>query len=238
MKEKMFVELQHTRVYEKIVEQIRGLIENGTLKPNDRLPSERELAQELGCSRTSLREACRVLESEGLIVSKAGGGRFVQEVDQRLTLTYQVNPVDLLERTAVMHFLEAREALEPKIVEHASERATEEDIVKIENALQAMKEKLKYPEEKVEADSNFHLALAEATHNFVFVSMMEMNLHLYRQVRKQTLKSADRYSESLQEHKEILDAIKAGDKNRAIQAMQNHLQHLRDNVLGFINKEE
>lgn len=234
----MFVELQHTRVYEKIVEQIRGLIENGTLKPNDRLPSERELAQELGCSRTSLREACRVLESEGLIVSKAGGGRFVQEVDQRLTLTYQVNPVDLLERTAVMHFLEAREALEPKIVEHASERATEEDIVKIENALQAMKEKLKYPEEKVEADSNFHLALAEATHNFVFVSMMEMNLHLYRQVRKQTLKSADRYSESLQEHKEILDAIKAGDKNRAIQAMQNHLQHLRDNVLGFINKEE
>ncbi|MFS0575192.1 FadR/GntR family transcriptional regulator [Sporosarcina sp. 179-K 3D1 HS] len=232
MNGKLFVELQHTRVYEKIVEQIRGLIEDGTLKPNDRLPSERDLAQQLGCSRTSLREACRVLESEGLIVSKAGGGRFVQQVDQRFTLTYQVNPVDLLERTAVMHFLEAREALEPKIVEHASERATEEDILKIEKALQAMKEKLKYPEEKVEADSNFHLALAEATHNFVFVSMMEMNLHLYRQVRKQTLTSEDRYTESLQEHKEILDAIKAGDKNKAIQAMRNHLQHLRDNVLG------
>lgn len=234
----MFVELQHTRVYEKIVDQIRELIENGTLKPNDRLPSERDLAQQLGCSRTSLREACRVLESEGLIVSKAGGGRFVQQVDQRFTLTYQVNPVDLLERTAVIHFLEAREALEPKIVELACDRATEEDIVKIERALLSMKEKLKYPEEKVEADSNFHLALAEATHNFVFESMMEMNMHLYRQVRKQTLKSTDRYTESLQEHKEIIDAIKAGDKKRAIQAMRIHLHHLKDSVLGLINKEE
>ncbi|WP_342505167.1 FadR/GntR family transcriptional regulator [Sporosarcina sp. FSL K6-2383] len=238
MKPKMFVELQHTRVYEKIVEQIRKLIEDGTLEPNDRLPSERELAQTLGCSRTSLREACRVLESEGLIVSKAGGGRFIQQVDQRLTLKYHVNPVDLIEKTAVIHFLEAREALEPQIVEIACERATQEDIAKMENSLQRMKEKLKYPDEKVDADSNFHLALAEATHNFVFVSLMEMNLNLYRQVRKQTLKSTDRYIESLQEHKDILEAIKLGDKESAVQAMQTHLHHLRDNVLGLINKEE
>lgn len=231
MKSKMFVELQHTRMYEKIVEQIRKLIEDGTLKPNDRLPSERELAQMFGCSRTSLREACRVLESEGLIVSKVGGGRFVQEVDHRLALKYHVNPIDLIEKTAVIHFLEAREALEPKIVEIATERATESDIAKIENSLQRMKEKLKYPDEKVDADSNFHLSLAEATHNFVFISLMEMNLNLYRQVRKQTLKSTDRYVESLQEHMDILEAIKLRDKERAIQAMHTHLQNLRINVL-------
>lgn len=234
----MFVELQNTRVYEKIVVQIRSLIEDGTLKPNDRLPSERELAKKLGCSRTSLREACRVLESEGLIVSKAGGGRFVQQVDQRLTLKYRVNPVDMIEKTAVMHFLEAREALEPKIVELACERATEKDIAKIESALKTMEEKLKYPDEKVDADSNFHLALAEATQNFVFVSLMEMNLNLYRQVRKQTLTSTDRYMESLQEHKDVLEAIKEGNKERAVRAMHTHLQHLANNVLGLISEKE
>lgn len=236
----MFIELKNTRVYEKIVLQIRKLIKDGTLKPNDRLPSERELAQTLGCSRTSLREACRVLESEGLIISKAGGGRFVQQVDQRLELKYIVDPVDMIEKTAVMHFLEAREALEPKIVELASERATEENIAKMESALKAMEEKLKYPDEKVDADSNFHLALAEATQNFVFVSLMEMNLNLYRQVRKQTLKSTstDRYTESFQEHKEILEAIKIGNKEKAVQAMSIHLQNLRDSVLGLISKKE
>lgn len=238
MKAKMFVELQHTRVYEKIVEQIRKLIEDGMLKPNDRLPSERDLAETLGCSRTSLREACRVLESEGLIVSKAGGGRFVQQVDQRLTLKYHVNPVDLIEKTAVIHFLEARNALEPKIVEIATERATKRDIANIEDSLQKMKEKLKHPDEKVDADSNFHLALAEATHNFVFISLMEMNLNLYRQVRKQTLKSTDRYVESLQEHQDILEAIKLGDKEGAVRAMHTHIQHLQDNVLGLINIDE
>lgn len=228
----MFVELQNTRVYEKIVAQIRKLIEDGKLKPNDRLPSERELAKTLGCSRTSLREACRVLESEGLIVSKPGGGRFIQNVDNRLTLQYHFSPVDLLEKTAVIHFLEARETLEPQIAEMACKRANKNDIAKMERALQLMEETLKHPEKQVEADSNFHLALAESTQNFVFVSLMETNLNMYRQVRKQTLHSKRRYGESLQEHFDILDAIKKKDSVKAKKAMQNHLLHLRNAILG------
>ncbi|GAA3321517.1 hypothetical protein GCM10020331_037690 [Ectobacillus funiculus] len=82
----------------KIVVQIRQLIQDGKLKPGDRLPGERELAQTLGCSRTSLREACRVLESEGLIISKPGGGRFIQHVDQNMMPGYRFNPIDMLEK--------------------------------------------------------------------------------------------------------------------------------------------
>jgi GntR family transcriptional repressor for pyruvate dehydrogenase complex len=231
MKETLFNELQTTRIYEKIVLQIRNLIKEGKLKPNDRLPAERELAKTLGCSRTSLREACRVLESEGLIVSKPGGGRFIQQLDQRLKLNYQFNPVDMLEKTAVIHFIEARAAMEPKIVELASERATDKDIAKMESAIKLMEEKLKHPREKVDADSNFHLALAEATQNFVFVSLMETNLNMYRQVRMQTLQSNDRYTESLQEHRDILEAVKRKDSEAAVNAMNIHLHHLRDNVL-------
>src|SRR4051794_2065706 len=119
-----FTTVRSERLYEKIIQQLIQLIEEGKLKPGDRLPPERKLAENLGCSRTSLREACRVLESEGIIISKPGGGRFIQRVDQNLTLKYHFNTVDMLEKSAIIYFLEAREALEPKIAELASQRAT------------------------------------------------------------------------------------------------------------------
>jgi len=239
MSDQMFLGVRNERIYEKIVVQIRQLIEDGKLKPGDRLPGERELAQTLGCSRTSLREACRVLEAEGLIVSKPGGGRFIQQVDQNMTLEYRFNTVDMLEKTAIIYFLEARETLEPKIAELASQRATTENIEKMEQVLLKMEEKLKHPDERVEADSSFHLALAEATQNFVFVSMMEAKLNMSRQVRKQTLHSQERYLQSLAEHRAILEAVKHRNSSEAVEAIHIHLQHIRDHILGnSIKKEE
>ena len=227
-----FSTVRSERLYEKIVQQLLKLIDEGKLQPGDRLPAERKLAESLGCSRTSLREACRVLESEGIIVSRPGGGRFIQRVDQTLTLKYQFNTVDMLEKTAIIYFLEAREALEPKVAELASQRATPENIRKLENVMAKMEEKLKYPEEHVEADSSFHLALAEATQNFVFVSMMESNLNMIRQVRKQTLHSESRYLKSLSEHRAILEAVIQKDADQAVKATLDHLKHIRNHVLG------
>jgi len=219
------------RLYEKIVLQIRELIQEGKLKPGDRLPGERELALDLGCSRTSLREAFRVLESEGIVISKPGGGRFIQHFEHGLVMEYRFNTVDMLEKTAILYFLEARETLEPKIAELACLRANAEDIEKIEAVLLRMEEKLKFPNETVQEDSNFHTALAEATKNFVFVSMMETNLNLVRQVRKQTLISPERYIESLAEHRAILEAVKSRNVQTAVDATNVHLQSLRENVL-------
>jgi GntR family transcriptional repressor for pyruvate dehydrogenase complex len=238
MSNEIFSGLRNERLYEKIVVQIRQLIQDGKLKPGDRLPGERELAQTLGCSRTSLREACRVLESEGLIISKPGGGRFIQHVDQNIMPGYRFNPIDTLEKTAIIYFLEARETLEPKIAELASQRVTVENIEKLEQILLKMEDQLKYPDEKVEADSSFHLALAEATQNFVFVSMMETNLNMIRQIRKQTLNSKERYPQSLAEHRAILEAIKHRKTSEAVEATYIHLQHLRDNILKNYPEQE
>ncbi|ARK31205.1 FadR/GntR family transcriptional regulator [Halalkalibacter krulwichiae] len=232
MEKSPFSSVKNERLYEKIVHQLLQLIEEGKLQPGDRLPAERKLAEILGCSRTSLREACRVLESEGVIISKPGGGRFIQRVDQKLTVKYQFNTVDMIEKTAIIYFLEAREALEPKIAELASKRATPENIAKLEKVMEKMEEKLKHPKDHVEADSSFHLALAEATQNFVFVSMMESNLNMIRQVRKQTLNNESRYLASLREHRAILDAIKRRDSQEAINACLVHLNHIRQHVLG------
>ena len=146
-------------------------------------------------------------------------------------MEYRFNTVDMLEKTAILYFLEARETLEPKIAELACLRATEEDIEKMEKVLLRMEEKLKFPNERVQEDSNFHMALAEATKNFVFVSMMETNLNLVRQVRKQTLISPERYVESLAEHRTILEAVKNRNVQVAVDATNIHLQSLRKNVL-------
>lgn len=230
MGESIFSGVKSERLYEKIVTQIRELLDKGKLNPGDRLPGERELAENLGCSRTSLREAFRVLESEGLIISKPGGGRFVQHVEQEAVLEYRFSTVDILENTAIIYFLEAREFIEPKIAELACKRAKPDDIKKLESTLIKMEQKLKNPEEQVE-DSSFHMALAEATQNFVLVSMMEANINMSRQVRRKTLISPKRYKESLAEHKEILEAVKQRDINKSIEATKAHLKKLRENVL-------
>lgn len=231
MSNELFSSVRNERMYEKIVVQLRQLIADGKLKPGDRLPGERVLSQTLGCSRTSLREACRVLEAEGLIISKPGGGRFVQHVELATDSLFSLDPIDMLEKSAVLYFLEAREAIEPKIAELASQRATSEDIKKMEAVLLKMEEKLKYPDENVEIDSSFHLAIAEATQNFVFVSMMKANLSMSRQVRKQTLSSEERYLLSLEEHRAILKAVKNKDGKEAIKATCLHLQNIKENVL-------
>jgi len=225
--------LRTERKYEKIVQQILYLIDDGQLSPGDQLPAERSLAEELGCSRTSLREAVRVLESEGLIISKLGGGRYIQGMDQRIP--YQFSRSDTLEKSAILHFLEARETIEPKIAELASLRATKEDIEKLEKILDKMEKNLKDTDERSLADSNFHMALAEATQNFVFVAMMEANLQMIKQVRKQTLVTETRSDQALSEHRIILQAIKDGEPQHAAQAIKEHLKYLRDGVLGRVN---
>lgn len=195
------------------------------------MPPERDLAIKLNCSRSSLREAFRVLESQGLIVSKTGGGRYVQKLDKKNFTTETFSTIDLLEKSAITYFLEAREAFEPRIVELACERATKEDIVEIENALKVMEEKLKKPELEVSADNNFHVVIAEATHNYVFVSMMENNVNMIRQVRRKVMKNPARYKESLKEHTEILEAIKKRDKALAVEKTKRHLEKLKNSII-------
>ena len=229
--EELFSGIRSERLYEKIVVQICALIENGKLKPGDRLPGERDLAASLGCSRTSLREAFRVLESQGLIISKSGGGRFVQHLQQNIVYEYRNNAVDLLEKSAILYFLEAREALEPRIAELAVQRASEGQIRKIERVLANMQDSLKVQDKKVSVDSSFHLAVAEATHNFVFVSMMESTLNMVGQVRRQTLTDSERYHVSLEEHWAILQAIKHRDAQAAVKATMIHLESLKTNVM-------
>ncbi|MEH7098105.1 FadR/GntR family transcriptional regulator [Neobacillus vireti] len=231
MGDNIFTGIKYSRVYEQIVDQIRELIQEGKILPGDRLPGERELSTLLGCSRTSLREALRVLEAEGVVIAKPGGGRYVQHVDQRLVMEYSFDPVDLMKTTSIIYFLEVREMIEPNIAALACERATEEDILKMERALLKVEAERKDFNEKLVRDSMFHLALAEATQNFVLVTTLETNLNMLQQIRMKTLLSPERLERSNAEHRAIFNAVKNRKPKEASEAMAAHLQRLRERIL-------
>ncbi|MEA2087148.1 MAG: FadR/GntR family transcriptional regulator [Candidatus Caldatribacteriota bacterium] len=229
----MFKEIIPTRLYENVIEQIMDLIKSNELKPGDKLPPERELAEKLSISRGSLREAFRVLESRGLIKSKPGGGRFIREIRKNGHNNTE-NIILSLKKSSILELLEAREIFEVKIAKIAAQRATVEDIELIEQALNKMneEEKPRYGKE-TESDTEFHLAIARVSHNFVFVNIIKLHLDLLKETREKTQQIPGRREKRWHEHQAILQAIKEHDSKKAGEAMLNHLRNIREIVVGM-----
>jgi len=223
-----FKEIAPVRLYESVIGQIMELIKNNELKPGDKILPERELAEKLSISRGSLREAFRVLESRGFIKSKPGGGRYIREI-RKNGLNDTENIILSLEKSSILELLEAREIFEVKIVELAAQRATLEDIEIIEEALNKMnqEEKLK-DDKKTESDTEFHLAISGASHNFVFVNIMKLHLDLLKETREKTQQIPGRREERWREHQAILQTIKEHDTKKAGEAMLKHLRNVRE----------
>lgn len=224
-----FKEITPVRLYESAIEQIMDLVKKSELKPGDKLPPERKLAEKLSISRGSLREAFRVLESKGLIKSKAGGGRFIREVKKE-TLIDTENVILNLEKSSILELLEAREIFEVKIVKLAAQRATSEDIELIEKALSRMNKVEISEDNKTELDTDFHLAIASASHNFVFINIIRLHLDLLKATREKTWKIPGRREEQQEEHQAILQAIKEHDAKKAGEAMLEHLRKIEEVV--------
>ena len=223
-----FREIAPVRLYESVIEQIMELIKNNELKPGDKLPPERELAEKLSISRGSLREAFRVLESRGFIKSKPGGGRYIREIRKNVHNDTE-NIILSLEKSSILELLEAREMFEVKIAKIAAQKATPEDIELIEKALNKINEEegLK-DDKKMESDTEFHLAIASASHNFVFVNIIKLHLDLLKETREKTWKIPGRREEQQEEHQTIFQAIKEHDSKKAGEAILKHLKNVRE----------
>lgn len=226
-----FKEISSIRLYESVIEQIMELIKNNELKPGYKLPPERELAERLSISRGSLREAFRVLESRGIIKSKPGGGRYIRDIKKN-GYSNTENIILSLEKSSILELLEAREIFEVKIAKIAAQRATLEDIEIIEEALNKMnqEEELK-DDKKTESDTEFHLAIASASRNFVFVNIIKLHLDLLKGTREKTQQIPGRRQEQWREHQVILQAIKEHNTQKAGEAMLKHLMSIRKVVV-------
>jgi len=217
-----------SRLYEQIVQQIEDSIVKGDLKAGDQLPAERDLAQRFGVSRTAVREAVKALREKGLVEAYSGRGTFItdgttQAVRQSLDLMVKIGQPE-----GSTYLAEVRAILEPEIAAMAAARVQEPELATMREAVAAMDRAGSDPETYIEADLDFHLALAEGAANPLILSLLDSIVGLLREQRLRIFRVPGGPERGQIHHKRILDAVERRDSEKAREAMRAHLCQVRD----------
>ena len=209
-----------SRLYEQVLERLRAHVTEAGLKAGDRLPAERDLAASLGVSRASVKQAIVVLEVQGLVEARHGGGTYL------VRDTLDLEPVDQLveRRKRLPEVLEAREALETKLAELAAERRTDAELEDIRQALDFMEAEIAEGGFGVEGDRRFHAAVTAAAHSSLLADFMKTIAAQITESRNESLRQPGRPSRSLAQHTAIYEAIAAADPKKAAAAMRKHVR--------------
>jgi GntR family transcriptional regulator, transcriptional repressor for pyruvate dehydrogenase complex len=216
-----------SRLYEQIVQQIEESVLNGSLKPGDQLPAERELAQRLGVSRTAVREAVKALREKGLVEAYSGRGTFITDGTSNAARQSFDLMVKIGQQESSTHLAELRLILEPGIAALAAERIEEEYLAAMREAVAIMDRAQKDPAAYIEADLDFHLALAEAVANPLILSLIDSIVGLLREQRIKIFNVEGGPQRGQIHHKRILDAVERHDPEMARSAMRAHLEQVR-----------
>jgi GntR family transcriptional repressor for pyruvate dehydrogenase complex len=225
------------RVSDQAFEQIRDLIFRGQLKPGEQIMPERDLAQALGVSRPTVREAIKQLVTMGLLEHRQGQGTFVRSITEQREL----NPLAAMiegHSPSLEELLEVRMGLEGQAVTLAAQRATAEDLQTLEKALTHMLEENRAGRLGIEEDVSFHMAIAYASKNTVQVHIMKTFYDLLHYGIKENLHYLYEDPANLdmigQQHAEIFQAIKDHDSEAAYGAMKRHISF----VLNFFRERQ
>jgi GntR family transcriptional regulator, transcriptional repressor for pyruvate dehydrogenase complex len=208
---------------ERVITHVRGLIEQGTLRPGDRLASERELARQVGLSRPTVRAGLRSLAAMGVVQTRQGAGTFITDGPPSLVS----EPLGLL---AALHGLsregiyEARRILEVGTAALAAERATPEQMAAMSDEITGMYAALNDPQGYLTHDLRFHRAVAAAANNPIVGALIEMVASIFFEHRRATIEQRSDLRESADMHRKIYQAIRAHDPEAARLAMEEHLR--------------
>ncbi|UUW88113.1 FadR/GntR family transcriptional regulator [Pimelobacter simplex] len=215
-----------TRLYEQVAEQITEWITATGLAVGDRLPPERELAQQLGVSRATLSQALVALEVVGVVTVRHGDGTVLTRPTEG-TIAQAIRA----HADRLPEIIETRDALETKIAALAAERRTDADLAEIEAAIAAMETDVAAGGRGVEGDERFHAAVTAASHSALLARLMLEIGPLVRETRLESLSQPERPHASLAGHRRIADAIAAGDPAAAAAAMHAHIGLVSDVAL-------
>ncbi|MEM8690625.1 MAG: FCD domain-containing protein [Pseudomonadota bacterium] len=218
-----------------VVQQIEKLILRGILRPGERLPPERDLADRLGVSRPSLREAIADLQDVGLLTAKPGAGVFVADV---LGSAFAPALTGLFARhdEAVFDYLSFRRDMEGLAAERAARLASDTDLAVISTIFEKMEalHPKRNAEDEAQLDAQFHMAIIEASHNVIMLHMMRSMYQLLREgvfynrqimFRQRTTRAA-----LLDQHRDINDAVQARDPAVARKAVETHLNYVEQSL--------
>lgn len=210
----------------EIINRLRDLINQKNLEPGDKLPSERSLAEKFNVSRNNLRIALQTLEYYGLVKSIPQSGTFIAEIGI-IALNGMIEDILRLSTPSFRTLVETRINLELEGVKWAAFRRSDADINNMENALANYSDKVIRGEEAVQEDLLFHLAIATASGNAMLNSfMLKITPEIINNFEKHHVCDKDSAFRGIQEHKNILDAIKEKNPEGAEKAMKEHFSAL------------
>lgn len=222
--------VRKTRVYEEVAGQIQRLITEGRLKPGDKLPPERELAETFGVSRTSVRDAIRVLELMGLVEPRQGEGTVVRDLTPD-SLVHPLTSLLVRNRGLLAELLDVRKMIEPSLAARAAVHASPEELAQLDEIFNRQQDKVRRGKLAIEEDSEFHYTIATAARNRVVLRVLDVLMDLLRESRERSLQVEGRLLKSLEGHRRILEAIRRRDSVAAEAAMRQHLHEIEDVVL-------
>lgn len=212
------------RLSDKVADMLLRTITTHRLRPGERLPSERELGEQFGVSRTVIREAVRALAAKGVIEVRTGSGLRVAAVGASAvseSMNLYLRGSGVLDYGKVN---EVRHVLEIQVAGLAAERATDEDIAELRATCERMGEVLDDLEAASVADVEFHRAVVRCTHNELYLVMLDSIGHVLLEIRRATLGVPGRPLKGLKAHRKVAERIAAHDVTGAREAMRAHLQ--------------
>lgn len=226
-----FLKVTPEKLSNSVVRQIEQLILRGILRPGERLPSERDLADKMGVSRPSLRDAIAELAERGLLVSRAGSGIFVAEVlgsafSPALTQLFATHD------EAVFDYISFRRDMEGLAAERAATFGSETDLKLIDTIFGKMEvaHQKRDPSDEAQLDAEFHMAIIEASHNVIMLHMLRSMFDLLRQGvfynRQMMFRNRMTRDQLLDQHRAINAAIQARDPEAARAAVAAHMAYV------------
>lgn len=218
-----------TKVYEQVIEQIKSKIKSGEIKKGDKLPSEREMAELIGVSRTSVREAIRALEVVGLVESKQGAGNYIKTNFDN-SLFEPLSVMFMLQESSVKEMYDLRETLELECAKLSAKNIEDNELA----LLTAIVDRMYLAgseEESLELDIKFHYLIAKASRNVLLINMLDVISQLMdefiQKSRMQILHEGNTKESLLEIHENLLRALKCKDEAKVCNAMKEHFDLIR-----------
>ena len=236
--------INRDRLPDQVANSIQEMILEGNLKPGDQLPSERELVEQLGVSRTVVREAFRLLQERGLVRIITGSGTYVTQADWEWFL----NPLGFcyrVKKNSFLDLIEIRRFLELEIAALAAQRGTDSDVEALENEITTMEAAIPGIETDpaklerfIQADLAFHNNLAQASGNMLFPVLLSSIVDLLHDFRRQASSMPGAPRQALLYHRELQECVRTHDPERARQVMRDHMAHAEQTVVELLHKEQ
>lgn len=217
------------RLYRQVADQLRALIDSGEYAVGSRLPTERDIAEQLKVSRPTVREALIALEVEGVVEVRGGAGVFVQAAKKPKSPTANGAQASATPQAGPFDILHARWIVEGEAASLAAAHATPAQLSRLKAAMKEMQRATTHSPEATAADQRFHIGIAEASGNVAIHQLVQQLWHmrtgeLYTQLESHFV-GEEIWRQAVAEHRELLDAIAARDPAAARKAMRKHTKN-------------